>query len=555
MAKSNLSFDELLTIVEDLPYSDFEALIKHYSEKTGKDYEEEKSKYAKITLQKRLEALGINLTCPNQHCKSDDVVKWGTRKGIQIYRCKECHKKFSIFTGTVLDNTRWHWDIWVKMLEMTINDYSLHNMKNVLEKDFNCLGIDIKTIWTWRLKLMHALATLPMPQLTGVIQIDETFIRETQKGSRTLISYVKGENREPRYGYSPSNYGTLGSEFATVVTAIDNRGFCVCKVTSLGAVKKELFLDTFDPYIVSPSFICTDRNKIYRDYCKHKKYAHYERPSNYLETLNKAGYVSKIPTNPTKAKRVLESNADIINALYKDGDIDQIFSFDGKRAPYSYDEFNKIKNANSLSLARVNELHSDIKKFIKIEKTNVSTKYLSDYIGFFTYIRNWRVKYGKYPSSMVDAELILREVIRSRINFTSDEIEGTELSLPKPTGQYMRILKAETEKARFAAGNKYFKFNVEDGFKTFNKRDYLLDLPNTKLRKIGKECHIKGYSTMNSWVLASNIMKHPNFNEILYRLLNEDRTNPIDEEDLKAIEAGKYVIALKKKRGSPKKST
>ncbi|EFX95186.1 hypothetical protein HMPREF9397_1863 [Streptococcus sanguinis SK1087] len=28
---------------------------------------------------------------------------------------------------------------------------------------------------------------------------------------------------------------------------------------------------------------------------------------------------------------------------------------------------------------------------------NVSTKYLQDYIGFFTYIRNWRTEHGIIP--------------------------------------------------------------------------------------------------------------------------------------------------------------
>ncbi len=39
---------------------------------------------------------------------------------------------------------------------------------------------------------------------------------------------------------------------------------------------------------------------------------------------------------------------------------------------------------------------------------NVSTKYLQDYIGFFTYIRNWRVTNDNYTSSMKDTEQILK---------------------------------------------------------------------------------------------------------------------------------------------------
>lgn len=55
-----------------------------------------------------------------------------------------------------------------------------------------------------------------------------------------------------------------------------------------------------------------------------------------------------------------------------------------------------------MSLARVNELHNEIKKFINVNKTNVSTKYLNDYILFFNYIRNYKVRNSNYPSSKKD---------------------------------------------------------------------------------------------------------------------------------------------------------
>ena len=46
----------------------------------------------------------------------------------------------------------------------------------------------------------------------------------------------------------------------------------------------------------------------------------------------------------------------------------------------------------------------------------------------------------------------------------------------------------ETEKARKATSNRYFKFGEEDGVKTFNKREYLLDQPKSKLYAIVRTC-------------------------------------------------------------------
>ena len=98
------------------------------------------------------------------------------KNNIQQFKCKEFNRRFTRFTDTILEKTRWHWDIWIKVLEMTINSYSIHDMINVLTKDYGCKGINYKTVWLWRMKLIHTLAEMPMPKLTGVVQVDETFI-------------------------------------------------------------------------------------------------------------------------------------------------------------------------------------------------------------------------------------------------------------------------------------------------------------------------------------------------------------------------------------------
>ena len=48
----------------------------------------------------------------------------------------------------------------------------------------------------------------------------------------------------------------------------------------------------------------------------------------------------------------------------------------------NFEDFQKLKKQNSLPLGRVNELHNEIKKFIYSGMTNVSTKYLQNYIVF-----------------------------------------------------------------------------------------------------------------------------------------------------------------------------
>lgn len=304
------------------------------------------------------------------------------------------------------------------------------------------MGIDIKTVWLWRLKLIIATANIPMPILSGIIQVDETFVRESQKGSRHLKSMVaQTEERKSRYGRQSSKY---------------------CCVNN------------------TPHFI---------------------RPSNFLKIIGNHGYIIQATDEFEK-----KANKKILEHLYYEGITDKITN----RGEILFDKFNDIKYQNGLSLSCVNELHNDIKRFINRDMTNVSTKYLQDYIGYFTYIRNWRVEHGHSPTSKADAEAIFTEILKTKKNLTSVEVRQKELILPKPSSRYMEVLKEETEKARTAIDNPYFKFNEEDSIFSFNKREYLLDLPKSRLFEIAK-----------------------------------DRSQLIAEEDLEVMKSSRYVSKIR----------
>jgi len=486
MPKREITHEEVLNYLKNLPYSQFKDLVEYYSSNHKADFQKEMDNMIKLNLQDRLESLGVNSICPK--CNSRKILKNGHKRGIQMFICSDCNAQFNLFTGTVLEKTKWHWDIWINVLHMTLNNYSIHKMINVLEKDYGCYGINYKTVWLWRIKLIHAMAQVPMPILSGIVQIDETFIRESQKGSRHLVTYV-GDNRMPRYGRRPSKYGVMGSEFATVCTAIDNTGHCVCKVVGLGKMDRGIFMDLFEPHLDNPAYICSDANSLYSDYCKTRNIVHYERPSNYLKTIEDNGYKQPIHSDPRKLKNIESNNHKILKKLYNENLTDKITN----RGRLSYEQFNELKTANNLSLARVNELHAEIKKFIYESMTNVSTKYLNDYIGFFTYLRNYKVDYDTYPSSKKDAEEVFIDILLSKSNLTINDIHKKELDLPTPSGSYISALKNRTMIARNATKNRYFKFDPEDGLTSFNMREYLTDRPITTLHKLCKSFGLTRY--------------------------------------------------------------
>ncbi|WP_064612582.1 IS1/IS1595 family N-terminal zinc-binding domain-containing protein [Streptobacillus moniliformis] len=507
MLQNFQNMEDLTNFLNTLSYNDFKNIVEQYSNKNNVNFDSQMEILVTNSLERKLNNLKINCTCPK--CKSSIKVKNGKRpNGIQEYKCKDCGTKFTAFTNTILEKTRWHWDIWIKVLEMTINNFSIKKMVNVLENDYGCTNINEKTVWLWRMKLIHFIASLPIPKLTGIIQIDETFVRESQKGSRNLVSYINGEERKARYGKVSSKYGVMGTEFATITTAIDSSGYSVCKVTGLGKLTSELFIDLFDECLESPSYICTDSNSIYNKYCEVNNIPHYIKPSNYDKILNDFNLSDKSEEEKEK----------IFLKLYNEDKIDKILN----KGRLNYLDFKELKSKNKLSLARVNELYNEIKKFINVNKTNVSTKYLNVYISFFNYIRNYRIRIGHYPNTKKDIEKIFVEILTQKVNYTINDVNNQKLELPKPTGKYIKLLKEETKKIQLITSYN-FKFNDEDNVSNFNKREYLLNIPKYKLYNLAKHYKILKYKKLAKWCLASLLLKQNDIDTMIYKIMLKDR--------------------------------
>ena len=529
----NKQFEKVIEQAGELTPAQFRQLVMAYANGGGLEAGRVWSGAVYAVSEQHLIKLGVNRACPG--CGSASVVHNGVNgAGIQRYLCQDCAKSFTRFTGTLLEKSRFPWDVWVEVLRMTLNDDSLADIKTVLEQDFGCAGINIKTVFAMRMKLIHAMASIEPPTLTGVIQMDESFVRESQKGHNLeLISYVKGIERVARYGRKPSKLGTMGAEFATILTAIDSRGYCVCKVVALGRATPDAVIDLYEKHCIDAAYLCSDANGIYNDACDLLDVPHYVRPSNYNTVLDHAGYLSAESGKPPEERAA--HNRALLERLYREGQIDYI----AHREDLTYTEFDRLKQPYRLSLARVNELHSEIKLTIEKKMTNVATKYLNAYMGFFAYRRNWRVEHGHSPANRKDAEAILCGLLTRQVNLTRPELERVQLDLPKPSGRSMQILKEKTETARKLTANRYFKYDEED-VPCFNKREILLDAPRSRLTEMAKAHKIKGHTKMTQWGLAAAIAKLPDVDAIVIDLITRDRHYQISEEDAKYLESLRF---------------
>ncbi|MDF1615917.1 hypothetical protein [Petrocella sp. FN5] len=353
----------LIQLIEHLPYKDFKHAVLLFSKMEKLDFHEELSLLIAIDFQRRLERLDINNTCPS--CGSSCQTIHAIRKEVKRYRCKDCKKTYTLFSGTVLEKTKWHWDIWVRFLELTIHGYSLKEIQSTLEDEFDCNNINHKTVFLMRHKLIYVLSQMSKIKLTNYVHMDGITIRESQKGSRALVNYKNLKlERKPRTGRLSVKKETSEVAYTTIATAVDNTGHCICNVIGMGDSEPEDIFNALKHYLEDDSHTIPASSN--------KKHTHTTNPPG--EPCDKA-----------------------------------ILTFD----------YFKDLNINGMSSSDMSlKLHADIQKFICQDMANVSTKYLEDYLGFFTYMRNWRIDHGRCPLSKKDIESIFIDIIKSRISYS-----------------------------------------------------------------------------------------------------------------------------------------
>lgn len=496
-------------------------------------------------IQTKLEALSPVSACPS--CNSNNFVKNGSRYGLQRYYCKNCKSTFSVTTDTFMEGTTWTWEVWVKLVQMTVNNYSLDAMLDTLEKDYDLVGLNRKSVHLARHKLLYAMSLMPKPALTGIVQVDETFFRENQKGTRTdlgkkLINVLPKsvEVRLPRRGYSPSRMGVLSPEYACVVCAVDNSNHAISIITSMGKADPAMFIDHFDQYFKDITYLCSDGSPLYKDYCVLKSIPHYVRPSSFVGNLRKAGYIAGVrsQSDDDAVKELYTKNKKIAAQLYTDGVLDYIETANSM----PFNEFCKIKYEYGLNLSRVNAFHNYLKLNLEKETTGVATKSLPAYVDAFTFLYNWRHDHNTTLSSMKDAEILLTELVKNKNAFTLNDMKKRDFYIaPKPTGRYLALLDKATKEMRRKTDNKFFKFDEEDRVISFDHRKYIKETTVGKLRPYGKKYGIKGYTRMKHWALYSAIMDLPkeDIEDIVCDLISNDKTYSIYLEDIRYITAHK----------------
>lgn len=526
---------EISALADSLSKEDIKNLIAAYEKKTGEKLRFDTEKTDKfVDFLKRDD---VHIVCPYCNGKNYSPHDNADNRKIRFY-CYNCKKAFSPFKDTLVYDSGLSWEVWVELVHATLENTSLVATQHRLEQDHN-IYLNTQTILAYRHKIQKAIAlTYPMPKLSGVVQVDETYFREGQKGSRNLINVIPTviDKREARLhtGSNPSNLGIFGPEFCCVVVGTeksfeDNRhGHIAAVVTGLGKSTSQAFGEYFSDYLGNVTFLCSDGYEAYSRYCEINNIPHYVRMSEWQTIINRE-------LRDYKARYKVDTTEDAVREkLYPTRQIDYIDNF----KQLTYKQFKELKTAKKLTLDDIDNYHGELKLRINKEMRGVSTIYLHLYIAFRVFVHNWRVDHDDNPpSSMRDAEQIFTDLLMAGNTFVAkkDLEDRTILDISRPTTKYVNYLKKATDEVRMASQQKGFVFDDSDRLIYFNKRKYFENTKMVQLKKIAKDYHIKGYTKMTAWQLAREICKLPEANDIFIRLVATDSVHAPYTDDLLSL--------------------
>jgi len=246
--------------------------------------------------------------CP--HCSHDKYVRFGIDKGSQRYKCKSCKRSFTEYTGT--------WLAGLQRKDMVADYLELMLQEKGLDKISETLGINKKTAFDWRHKILAALDNKDdEDDFTGITESDETFFLRSEKG-------MDVNDRKSRKRGGRSNKRGISNDQVAVIVTQDRKSTLDLRVAKLGRIGKLDIENAIGKRVKKGvTILCSDSHHSYKGFARDKEMEFH-------------------PVNASKGERV----------------------------------------KGNYHIQHVNSTHNRIKKWIDNTFWGVSTKYLQQYLNW-----------------------------------------------------------------------------------------------------------------------------------------------------------------------------
>jgi transposase-like protein len=195
--------------------------------------------------------------CPR--CGNERCYRHGFANDLQRYRCCACGRTFNDLTGTPLARLRLKGK-WLAYSQVLLDSLPVR-------KAADRVGVHRNTAFRWRHRFLHWVKLDRPAALNGIVEADETFLLESQKGARTL-------DRPPRRRGGRAAKRGISSELDCILVARDREGRTIDAVTGRGALTAAQLERDLLPSLDRQALLVSDSHAAYRAFARKHRIAH-----------------------------------------------------------------------------------------------------------------------------------------------------------------------------------------------------------------------------------------------------------------------------------------
>jgi transposase-like protein len=210
-------------------------------------------------LDNRREQLNNKIGCC-PHCGSKKYRKHGIDKGSQRYFCNDCRRTFTEYTGT--------WLAGIHKKELVGDYLKLMERELSLDKIRDHLGINKKTAFDWRHKILSGLENVDKGYFKGVTESDDTFFLQSSKGRKL-------EDRPPRKRGGPASKKGISNEQVAVIVTADRDTELDFTVAGYGRIKKMDIERAIGQRVSKETILCSDGHVSYKGFAIDNEIEHH----------------------------------------------------------------------------------------------------------------------------------------------------------------------------------------------------------------------------------------------------------------------------------------
>ncbi len=189
--------------------------------------------------------------CP--HCGGIHVHRCGQASGLQRFRCRNCRRSHNALTGTPLARLRKRGH-WLTYLQCVLESCSV---RAAAVKT----GVHRTTSFRWRHRFVPGAARGRPASLGPVVEADETYLRESQKGSRNMT-------RPPRKRGARARRPGISGELDCLLVARDRAGRTLDFHTGRGPVSAARLHSCLGNVLPKDSLLISDGAAAYRRFAR-----------------------------------------------------------------------------------------------------------------------------------------------------------------------------------------------------------------------------------------------------------------------------------------------